>query len=171
MTQISIYSCHASLLSLPSTLQLQPQLLGQIQREMQTSIFMTTPSSSHSIFKPIRNPLLGYCLSSKPCLPLRRRASSFTIRALLSATKKFVLKDFHERRALKVFFNTPNPILCWHEFHLLCFDWLLMLRKRGRNRSFLVFAFRFLFILGLRQACIVSVQICLFVFVAAKCLL
>lgn len=85
--------------------------------------------------------------------------------------KSLSWRIFMNAKLSRFFINTPNPILCWHEFHLLCFDWLLMLRKRGRNRSFLVFAFRFLFILGLRQACIVSVQICLFVFVAAKCLL
>ncbi|KAH7545135.1 hypothetical protein FEM48_Zijuj01G0061000 [Ziziphus jujuba var. spinosa] len=69
---------------------------------------MTTPSSSYSILKPFRNPLLGDCVSSKPCLPLRRRASSFTTRALLSATKKSVLKDFHERKALKIISGLQN---------------------------------------------------------------
>nr|XP_048333243.1 uncharacterized protein ycf23-like isoform X2 [Ziziphus jujuba var. spinosa] len=75
---------------------------------MQTSVSMTTPSSSYSILKPFRNPLLGDCVSSKPCLPLRRRASSFTTRALLSATKKSVLKDFHERKALKIISGLQN---------------------------------------------------------------
>lgn len=69
--------------------------------EMQASIGIPTSSTSHSLLKPITNPLLGHSLFSRPCLPLKRRAS-FTTKALVSTTKESVLKDFHERRALKV---------------------------------------------------------------------
>lgn len=68
---------------------------------MQASICIPTSLTSHSLLKPITNPLLGHSLSSRPCLPLKRRAS-FTTKALVSTTKESVLKDFHERRALKV---------------------------------------------------------------------
>ncbi|XP_062012769.1 uncharacterized protein ycf23-like [Rosa rugosa] len=74
---------------------------------MQASIFIPTSSTSHSLLKPISNPLLGHSLSSKPCLPLKRRAS-FTTKALLSTTKESVLKDFHERRALKIISGLQN---------------------------------------------------------------
>ena len=76
-------------------------------------------SISTSILKPTNNPLLGHCLRSRPCLPLRKRASSFT-RALLSTTKELVLKEFHERRALKVI-QYPGPrAFSVSVFHLLC---------------------------------------------------
>ncbi|KAF3449908.1 hypothetical protein FNV43_RR05987 [Rhamnella rubrinervis] len=65
-------------------------------------------SISHSILKPTHNPLLGHCLPSRPCLPLRKRASSFTTRALLSTTKELVLKEFHERKALKIISGLQN---------------------------------------------------------------
>ncbi|KAK9936740.1 hypothetical protein M0R45_013566 [Rubus argutus] len=65
------------------------------------SICIPASSTSHSLLKPITNPLLGHSLSSRPCLPLKRRAS-FTTKALVSTTKESVLNDFHERRALKI---------------------------------------------------------------------
>ncbi|XP_062094567.1 uncharacterized protein ycf23-like [Humulus lupulus] len=83
---------------------------------MQASMCMTTsPTSSHSIsLKPIHNPLLGYASSSSSssstqCLALRRKGSSFfTTRALLSTSKELVLKEFHERKALKIISGLQN---------------------------------------------------------------
>ncbi|KAL5577194.1 hypothetical protein UlMin_018893 [Ulmus minor] len=78
---------------------------------MQASMCMATSPSSHSINlqKPFHNPLLGNGFSSsKPCLTLRRRASSLTTKALLSTTKEIVLKEFHERRALKIISGLQN---------------------------------------------------------------
>ncbi|KAM3748612.1 hypothetical protein ACB098_05G122200 [Castanea mollissima] len=56
------------------------------------------------------NPFLGeHCLSSRPPLPLTlRRRASLTTRALLSPTKHAVLKDFQERRALKIISGLQN---------------------------------------------------------------
>ncbi|KAK4271817.1 hypothetical protein QN277_020452 [Acacia crassicarpa] len=63
-------------------------------------------SSSHTFLKRCPNPLLGD-VSSKPCLPLKRRPN-FTTRALLSSTKESVLREFHERRALKIISGLQN---------------------------------------------------------------
>ncbi|KAF2305415.1 hypothetical protein GH714_005064 [Hevea brasiliensis] len=71
------------------------------------SIFTPISSSSLTLLKPNNNPLLGNFLASKPCSPLKRRASS-TTRALLSASKESVLRDFHERRALKIISGLHN---------------------------------------------------------------
>ncbi|KAJ9135887.1 hypothetical protein P3X46_033012 [Hevea brasiliensis] len=71
------------------------------------SIFTQISSSSLTLLKPNNNPLLGNFLASKPCSPLKRRASS-TTRALLSASKESVLRDFHERRALKIISGLHN---------------------------------------------------------------
>ncbi|KAK4589270.1 hypothetical protein RGQ29_020033 [Quercus rubra] len=56
------------------------------------------------------NPFLGeYCFSSRPPLPLTlRRRASLSTRALLSPTKHAVLKDFQERRALKIISGLQN---------------------------------------------------------------
>ncbi|PON50790.1 hypothetical protein TorRG33x02_313130 [Trema orientale] len=83
---------------------------------MQGSICMTTsPSSSQysKILKPIDNPLLGYASSSssssRQCLVVRRKgSSSFTTRALLSTSKDFVLKEFHQHKALKIISGLQN---------------------------------------------------------------
>ncbi|OAY25116.1 uncharacterized protein ycf23 [Manihot esculenta] len=72
-----------------------------------SSIFSPIYSSSHALLKPNNNPFLGKFLASKPCTPLKRRAA-LTTRALLSATKESVLKDFHERRALKIISGLQN---------------------------------------------------------------
>ncbi|KAE7996227.1 hypothetical protein FH972_000966 [Carpinus fangiana] len=74
---------------------------------MHSSICMPISPSSHTLLKSNNNPFLGDHLSSTPCLPLRRRPSLAT-RALLSTTKEAVLKDFHERRALKIISGLQN---------------------------------------------------------------
>ncbi|KAL8507278.1 hypothetical protein ACS0TY_017990 [Phlomoides rotata] len=58
---------------------------------------------SNTILKPNRNPLLQNCSS----LP-RRRTSLNRTRALLSTTKEIILKEFHERRALKIISGLQN---------------------------------------------------------------
>lgn len=63
-------------------------------------------SSSHTLLRHNNhNPFLSHPLSSSSrpssCLPSKTRPN-FTITALLSSTKESVLKDFHERKALKV---------------------------------------------------------------------
>ncbi|XP_054802954.1 uncharacterized protein ycf23-like isoform X2 [Prosopis cineraria] len=67
---------------------------------------MPISSSSHTFLKHNHLPFLGD-VSSKPCLPLKRRGN-FTTRALLSSTKESVLRDFHERRALKIISGLQN---------------------------------------------------------------
>ncbi|XP_061341232.1 uncharacterized protein ycf23-like [Gastrolobium bilobum] len=62
-------------------------------------------SSSHTFLKPNHNTLLGTTL--RPSQPLKKTAS-FTTRALLSSTKESVLKDFQERRALKIISGLQN---------------------------------------------------------------
>ncbi|XP_034210992.1 uncharacterized protein ycf23-like isoform X2 [Prunus dulcis] len=74
---------------------------------MQASICIQTSPSSLSSLRPTHNPLLGHSLSSRPCLPLKKRAS-LTTKALLSTSKESVLKDFHERRALKIISGLQN---------------------------------------------------------------
>ncbi|ONI10949.1 hypothetical protein PRUPE_4G078000 [Prunus persica] len=74
---------------------------------MQASICIQTSPSSLSGLRPTHNPLLGHSLSSRPCLPLKKRAS-LTTKALLSTSKESVLKDFHERRALKIISGLQN---------------------------------------------------------------
>ncbi|KAL3624814.1 hypothetical protein CASFOL_031482 [Castilleja foliolosa] len=73
---------------------------------MSSSIF--TPSA-HSIFKPNQNPLLQIDspLTNRVSFS-RRRAFSNTVRASLSATKETVLKDFHQRKALKIISGLHN---------------------------------------------------------------
>ncbi|KAJ6728388.1 hypothetical protein OIU74_006437 [Salix koriyanagi] len=70
-----------------------------------SSLCMSISPSSHSLLQPNRNPLQG----SKPSFsPLKRRASYFTTRALLSTSKETVLKYFHEQRALKIISGLQN---------------------------------------------------------------
>lgn len=79
---------------------------------MQASVWTTT---SPSLLKPTsHNPLLTHSFSSSTqCLPLRSRrtrrsASSLTPRALLQTSKELVLRDFHERKALKIISGLQN---------------------------------------------------------------
>ncbi|KAM1796477.1 hypothetical protein ACFX11_036715 [Malus domestica] len=75
---------------------------------MQASICLQTSPPSLSSFRPTHhNPLLGNSLPSRPCLALKKRAT-LTTKALLSATKESVLRDFHERRALKIISGLQN---------------------------------------------------------------
>ncbi|KAJ6416812.1 hypothetical protein OIU84_002650 [Salix udensis] len=70
-----------------------------------SSLCMPISPSSHSLLQPNRNPIQG----SKPSFsPLKRRASYFTTRALLSTSKETVLKYFHEQRALKIISGLQN---------------------------------------------------------------
>ncbi|XP_011010418.1 PREDICTED: uncharacterized protein ycf23-like [Populus euphratica] len=70
-----------------------------------SSVCMPISPSSHSLLKANHNPLQG----SKPsCSPSKIRSSYMTTRALLSSTKETVLKDFHERRALKIISGLQN---------------------------------------------------------------
>ncbi|KAJ6979425.1 uncharacterized protein ycf23 [Populus alba] len=70
-----------------------------------SSVCMPISPSSHSLLKANHNPLQGL----KPsCSPSKIRASYLTTRALLSTTKETVLKDFHERRALKIISGLQN---------------------------------------------------------------
>ncbi|CAK9321184.1 unnamed protein product [Citrullus colocynthis] len=73
---------------------------------MQTSFCSPSSSSSLAILKLNQNPLLSHLLST-PRLSLKRRPA-FTTRALLSAQRESVLKDFHERRALKIISGLQN---------------------------------------------------------------
>ncbi|KAJ7968904.1 Thiamine monophosphate synthase [Quillaja saponaria] len=74
---------------------------------MYSSTCVPVYSSSHTFLKPNYNPLLGDNLSSNPCLSIKKRAY-FATKALLSSTKVSVLKDFHERRALKIISGLQN---------------------------------------------------------------
>ncbi|OWM63897.1 hypothetical protein CDL15_Pgr006159 [Punica granatum] len=72
----------------------------------------TSPSSSHSLLKPNRSSLLGVSLVPlKPLLscPVKRRGHCLTTtRAILSTSRELVLKDFQERRALKIISGLRN---------------------------------------------------------------
>ncbi|KDP37951.1 hypothetical protein JCGZ_04594 [Jatropha curcas] len=74
---------------------------------MNSSIFTPVSSPTNTLLKPNTNPLLGNFLASRPLSPLKRKAS-LTTKALLSSTKEKVLKDFHERRALKIISGLQN---------------------------------------------------------------
>ncbi|KAF9620404.1 hypothetical protein IFM89_011777 [Coptis chinensis] len=72
---------------------------------------ITSSSSSHSLLQHNHNPLheavrfqtsLRFPTNKKTC------ATSFTTRAMLSSTKESVLKDFHQRRALKIISGLQN---------------------------------------------------------------
>lgn len=93
-----------------------------------------SPISSPSLtfLKQNNNPLLG--APSRPCLSKRRTSFSFTTKALLSSTKESVLKDFHQRTALKV---NHNPFLyirslksnCVSEFLVYLFIYAMHVNK------------------------------------------
>lgn len=100
------------------------------ERTMHSSICIPISPSSHTLLKPNNNPFLGDYLCSTPRLPLRRRAS-LTTRALLSTTKEAVLKDFQQRRALKVL-SHPLPF-----FFFLFFQFSLQ-SNRGRDLMLLL---------------------------------
>ncbi|GLU13954.1 hypothetical protein SLE2022_305570 [Rubroshorea leprosula] len=70
-----------------------------------SSVCMPLSHSSHNLL----NPFLGNrnLLFPKPYATPKRRPS-LTTRALLSTTKEVVLKDFHERRALKIISGLQN---------------------------------------------------------------
>ncbi|KAK6154862.1 hypothetical protein DH2020_009110 [Rehmannia glutinosa] len=73
---------------------------------MSSSIFSPV---SHTILKPNQNPLLQIDspLPNRVSFS-RRRTFSNTTRALLSTTKEAVLRDFHQRRALKIISGLQN---------------------------------------------------------------
>ncbi|XVF27354.1 hypothetical protein REPUB_Repub14bG0100300 [Reevesia pubescens] len=75
---------------------------------MHSSICMPISPSSNTCLKHSLNPFLGNFLPSKPYAPLRRSACVPTTKALLSTTEEAVLKDFHERRALKIISGLQN---------------------------------------------------------------
>ncbi|KAL0321353.1 UNVERIFIED_CONTAM: putative protein ycf23 [Sesamum radiatum] len=72
---------------------------------MSSSIFSPVSTPSHTILKPNQNPLLQI---NSPLSFSRRRNCLNGTRALLSATKDAVLKDFHQRRALKIISGLQN---------------------------------------------------------------
>ncbi|KAI4295412.1 hypothetical protein L6164_035460 [Bauhinia variegata] len=76
---------------------------------MSSSICMplSSFSSSHDFLKPNPNPLSDDFVSLRPSLSFKRRPS-LTTKALLSSTKQSVLKDFQERRALKIISGLQN---------------------------------------------------------------
>jgi len=112
------------LLRYPTVLSCQPpyQLISSLQTASSSPIESERKKHAflnlHAHLKPNNNPFLGDYLCSTPSLSLRRRAS-LTTRALLSSTKEAVLKDFQERRALKVL-SDPLPIFCKVFVFLLC---------------------------------------------------
>ncbi|OMO66580.1 hypothetical protein CCACVL1_21074 [Corchorus capsularis] len=75
---------------------------------MHSSICLPVSSPSNTALKQSLSPFLGNFLPSKPYAPLKRRACLTTTKALLSTTKEAVLKDFHERRALKIISGLQN---------------------------------------------------------------
>ncbi|XVF40165.1 hypothetical protein PTKIN_Ptkin01aG0089600 [Pterospermum kingtungense] len=75
---------------------------------MHSSISVPVSPSSNTALKHGLNPFLGNFIPSKPHAPLRRSACVTTTKALLSTTKEAVLKDFHERRALKIISGLQN---------------------------------------------------------------
>ena len=91
------------------------------------------------------NPFLGDCLSSRPSLPLTlRRRASLSTRALLSPTKHAVLKDFQERRALKVilthfpFLLSLFSVFFWLFFYVLFFFFFAFFSWELYNSFFFV---------------------------------
>ncbi|KAF8410982.1 hypothetical protein HHK36_003521 [Tetracentron sinense] len=64
-------------------------------------------SSPHPLLRRNHNLLLGGLFPSNPSSSVKR-VSSLTTRALLSTDKESVLKDFHERKALKIISGLLN---------------------------------------------------------------
>ncbi|KAJ0017360.1 hypothetical protein Pint_10016 [Pistacia integerrima] len=77
---------------------------------MHSSICMPlSPSSQSLLLKPFNNPLLGtFPSANKQQSSSLQKAASFTTTALLSTTKDSVLKEFHQRRALKIISGLQN---------------------------------------------------------------
>ncbi|XP_057493666.1 uncharacterized protein ycf23-like [Actinidia eriantha] len=81
---------------------------------MTSSISIPMTSTSHTnthttLLKPNQNSLLfGQSLLPKPFSFAKRRVCVTPIRASLSSAKESVLKDFHERRALKIISGLQN---------------------------------------------------------------
>ncbi|XP_010241304.1 PREDICTED: uncharacterized protein ycf23-like [Nelumbo nucifera] len=73
-----------------------------------SSLCTPISSTSHTLLKVGRNPLLGTALPSNSNPRSHVKRVSLTTRALLSSTKESVLKDFHERRALKIIAGLQN---------------------------------------------------------------
>lgn len=76
---------------------------------MNSSISIPISPTSHKLFEPNNNRLLfGHSLFPKPIFFAKKRVSFTATRALLSTSKESVLKDFHERRALKIISGLQN---------------------------------------------------------------
>ncbi|KAI3466810.1 hypothetical protein Pfo_023473 [Paulownia fortunei] len=76
---------------------------------MSSSIFTPVSPPAHTILKPNQNPLLQIDSPlPKRVSCARRKTFSNRTRALLSTTKETVLKDFHQRRALKIISGLQN---------------------------------------------------------------
>ncbi|KAF5944789.1 hypothetical protein HYC85_018866 [Camellia sinensis] len=76
---------------------------------MSSSISIPISPTSHKLFEPNNNRLLfGHSLFPKPIFFAKKRVSFTATRALLSTSKESVLKDFHERRALKIISGLQN---------------------------------------------------------------
>ncbi|KAA8514952.1 hypothetical protein F0562_018261 [Nyssa sinensis] len=75
---------------------------------MSSSICMPISPTSNALLKPNHNLLLGDPFLAISFPSAKRRLSLTTTRALFSTTKESVLKDFHERRALKIISGLQN---------------------------------------------------------------
>ncbi|KAI7999872.1 Uncharacterized protein ycf23 [Camellia lanceoleosa] len=76
---------------------------------MSSSISIPISPTSHKLFEPNNNRLLfGHSLFPKRIFFAKKRVSFTATRALLSTSKESVLKDFHERRALKIISGLQN---------------------------------------------------------------
>ncbi|KAJ4831465.1 hypothetical protein Tsubulata_047901 [Turnera subulata] len=76
---------------------------------MHSSVCMPLNSQSSTTFlNPNQNPFHSNQLASKSCWSPPKRRPAFTVRAQLSFTKETVLKDFEERRALKIISGLQN---------------------------------------------------------------
>ncbi|XP_012830254.1 PREDICTED: uncharacterized protein ycf23-like isoform X2 [Erythranthe guttata] len=76
---------------------------------MSSSIFSPLSAPSHTILKSNQNPLLNLdSFIPKRVSCTRRRTLFNTTRASLSTTKETVLKEFHQRKALKIISGLQN---------------------------------------------------------------
>ncbi|MED6196076.1 hypothetical protein PIB30_043932 [Stylosanthes scabra] len=71
-----------------------------------TCMTISSSSSSYTFLKPHHNPLLAP--TSRPNVLTLKKKPCFSTKALLSSTKESVLKDFHERKALKIISGLHN---------------------------------------------------------------